>query len=142
MQFQTWAMRQRVAGAFAVLLLAGCQKSDTVSVTGTVTLNGTPVEQAEVMFNPKTTGRFATGVTDASGKFTLSTAKPNDGALPGEYIVTLAEHYPPDKPPALPKGGGFLPSRFPLQYADPAKSPLTAKVERDGKNDFQFDVKK
>jgi hypothetical protein len=111
-----------------------------VSVTGTVTMNGKPAEQAEVMFNPKT-GRFASGVTDASGHFTLSTAKPSDGAMPGEYIVTLAEYYPPGKPPKLPAGGGLLPSRFPPHYGVPGKSPLTATVERGQKNDFQFDVK-
>jgi len=120
--------------------IIGCSQSDTVAVTGTVTLNGKPTEQAEVMFNPKH-GRLATGVTDASGHFTLSTAKPNDGAAPGEYVITLAEYYPPDKPPQLPRGGGLLPSRFPPKYADPAKSPLTATVERGKKNEFLFDVK-
>ena len=45
------------------------------------------------------------------------------------YAVTLAEYYPPDKPPAPPRGGGLLPSRFPPKYADPATSKLTAKVE-------------
>jgi hypothetical protein len=45
-------------------------------------------------------------------------------------------------PPKLPPGGGFLPSRFPLQYADPAKSPLTATVERGKKNEFNFEVTK
>jgi hypothetical protein len=129
-------------GWIVALAAVGCGQSETVEVTGTVTLNGQPAEQAEVMFNPKAAGRFAIGVTDASGKFTLSTAKPNDGALPGEYVVTLAEYYPPDKPPALPRGGGLLPSRFPPQFGDPAKSPLTANIERGGKNDFQFDVKK
>jgi hypothetical protein len=133
---------QRVVSAVAVLalLVAGCSQSDTVAVTGTVMLNGKPADKAEVMFNPKQ-GRLATGVTDAEGRFALSTAKPGDGAMPGEYVVTLAEYYPPDKPPALPKGGGLLPSRFPPKYADPGKSPLTATVERGKKNDFQFDVK-
>jgi hypothetical protein len=125
----------------ALAVLAGCSQSDTVEVTGTLTMNGQPVDQAEVMFNPKQ-GRLATGVTDGSGRFKLSTAKPDDGAMPGDYVVTLAEYYPPDKPPALPRGGGLLPSRFPQKYADPAKSPLTATVERGKKNDFQFEVAK
>jgi hypothetical protein len=118
----------------------GCGKSDTVMVTGTITMNGKPVDQAQVMFNPKT-GRYCEGVTDATGHFTLATAKPGDGAAPGEYVITLAEYYPPDKPPALPRGGGLLPSRFPTKYADPAQSPLKATVERGKKNDFPIDVK-
>jgi hypothetical protein len=130
----------RVAAIVAVCVV-GCTKSETVSVTGTVTLKGKPAEQAEVLFNPKSNGRLATGVTDAEGKFKLSTAKPDDGAVPGEYVVTLAEYYPPDKPPALPRGGGLLPSRFPPKYADPAQSPLSVIVDRAGKNEFQFDIK-
>jgi len=48
--------------------------------------------------------------------FSLSTAKPGDGAMPGEYVVTLGEYYPPDKPPApAPKAAVFLPSRFPAK---------------------------
>jgi hypothetical protein len=127
--------------ALLAACVLGCTQSDTVPVTGVVTFNGQPADQAEVMFNPKT-GRIATGVTDGNGRFTLSTAKPNDGALPGEYIVTLGEYYPADKPPKMPPPGQPLPSRFPAKYGDPATSPLTATVERGKKNDFQFDAKK
>jgi len=119
----------------------GCAKSDIVPVTGTVTLNGQAAENVEVMFNPKGTGRMATGYTDASGRFKLSTAKPNDGATPGEYVVTLGEHYT-DKAPPLPPLGQSLPMRFPQQYGDPTKSPLTATVERGKPNDFKFDIPK
>src|SRR3954471_22011122 len=72
----------------ALVLVAGCSQSDTVPVTGVVLFNGQPAAEAEVMFNPKT-GRLATGVTDASGRFKLATFKPDDGALPGDYVVTL-----------------------------------------------------
>jgi hypothetical protein len=128
----------------AVVLSAaslGCSQSDTVAVTGTVTLNGAPAADTEVMFNPTTGGRFASGHTDSSGHFAIETAKPGDGALPGEYVVTLGEYYPPGKAPAMPKGGGPLPSRFPPKYGNPSESPLKATVERGKKNDFQFDVK-
>ena len=135
-------MMRRSVCALAVIVLAtsGCTQSDTVAVTGTVTMKGQPVDKAEVMFNPKH-GRHASGVTDAAGRFSLSTAKPGDGAMPGEYTVTLGEFYPPDQPPKPPPGGGFLPSRFPTKYADPNTSPLTATIERGKKNDFQFEVK-
>jgi len=125
---------------FFVLGISGCQQSETVPVTGTVMQKGQPVDKAEVVFNPKQ-GRFASGVTDSQGHFSLSTAKPGDGAMPGEYTVTLGEYYPADAPPAPPRGGGFLPSRFPNKYADPGTSPLNAKIDRGQKNDFQFEVK-
>ncbi len=135
---------QRSVCALAVIVLAvsGCQQSDTVMVTGTVTMNGQPIEKAEVVFHPKKGGRFASGVTDAQGHFSLSTAKPGDGAVPGEYMATLGEYYPPDAPPSPPKGGGFLPSRFPTKYADPSKSPVTVTVERGKKNELTIEVTK
>jgi hypothetical protein len=140
---ESGGIMQRWGVALVVLIVvaAGCGQSETVNVTGTVMLRDKPIENAEVMFNPKGAGRMAAGATDASGKFTLSTAKPNDGAVPGEYVVTLAEYYPPGKAPALPPKGGLLPSRFPPKYGDPNTSPLTVTVERGAKNDFQLDVK-
>jgi hypothetical protein len=134
----------RLAGSVTVLLLfavVGCTKSEMVPVTGTLTLNGQPADNATVLFNPDGPGRMATGYTDASGKFALSTAAPSDGAMPGNYVVTLGEHYT-DKAPAMPPPGQPLPMRFPQQYGDPAKSPLKVTVERGAKNDFPFDIKK
>ena len=127
--------------ALAMLMIAGCSQSETVAVTGTVTLDGKPVENAEVFFNPKA-GRMATGVTDATGHFSIATTKPNDGAKPGDYVVTLGEYYPAGVVPPLPKDGGQFPSRFPPQYGDPARSPLTVHVERGAKNDFPIELKK
>jgi hypothetical protein len=119
----------------------GCGQSPTVKVSGTVTLNGQPAENIEVTFLP-VGGRYATGVTDAQGRFELSTFKPGDGVMPGEQIVTLGEYYPPGQPPPMPRGNEPLASRFPSIYSDTVKSPLRAQVERGGKNDFSFDVKK
>src|SRR5687768_3127557 len=75
-------------------LLAGCGPSGPamVKVTGTVTLDGTPVEGANVMFVPASTGKPAQGKTDAAGKFTLNTdpSKPDDGAQEGEYNIAVS----------------------------------------------------
>lgn len=128
----------------AVALLAassvGCTKSDMIPVTGVLTLNGQPAADAEVMFNPKTKGRLAVGKTDATGHFKLSTGAPDDGAVPGEYAVTLGEYYPADKPPKMTSGP--LPSRFPQKYGNPSTTPLTVKVEAGTKNEFTFDATK
>jgi len=130
-----------ICGIISAVVVAGCGESQTIKVTGTVTLNGQPAENVEVTFLPQT-GRPATGVTDSAGKFELSTFKPGDGAMPGDQTVTLGEYYPPGKPPPMPRGNEPLKSRFPPTYGDTVNSPLKAKVERGGKNDFQFDVKK
>jgi hypothetical protein len=133
-------MMQRIAVvAFALVTLVGCRQSETVPVTGTVTLNGQPAADAEVIFTPSK-GRVASGATDAAGRFTLSTNQPGDGAVPGDHKVTVVEYYPPGKPPPMTSKGP--PSRFPQQYMEASQTPLEAKVERGGKNDFTFDIKK
>jgi|EndMetStandDraft_8_1072994.scaffolds.fasta_scaffold428244_1 hypothetical protein len=130
-----------VGGVLTAVVWAGCSQSPTLKVTGTVTIKGEPAENVQVTFLPKE-GRPAAGVTDAQGRFELSTFKPGDGAMPGEQTVTLGEYYPPGKPPPMPRGNEPLPSRFPPNYSDTVSSPLKATVERGQKNDFQFDVKK
>lgn len=60
-----------------------------VPVTGIVTLDGVPVADAGVMFAPTSAGRPAQGTTDATGKFQLTTEQPGDGAMEGEYEVTV-----------------------------------------------------
>jgi hypothetical protein len=132
-------MSRVLIGAVLAGILSGCGQSETVTVTGTVMLNGQPAANAEVIFTPSK-GRVASGSTDAAGRFTLSTAKPNDGAVPGDHKVTVVEYYPPGKPPPMTVKGA--PSRFPPEYADTSQTPLAAKVERGKTNDFTFDIKK
>ena len=94
-----------LAAASAFLCLAGCGESAgpvdrerTVPVTGTVTYNGTPVADASVSLVPETpvgeaaSKKGAFGKTDASGKFTLTTFEPGDGAVPGNYKVTVRKY--------------------------------------------------
>lgn len=82
--------------ASLALVSLGCQKGsglDTVQVSGLVTLDGAPVEGANVTFAPAATGggRAASGVTDKTGRYRLTTLDPNDGALPGNYVVTVSK---------------------------------------------------
>jgi hypothetical protein len=75
--------------AIVVAMGVGCGGPATVPVTGTVTLDGEPVDGASVMFVAEGEGRPASGTTDGSGNFTLTTFTGGDGALPGSYKVTV-----------------------------------------------------
>lgn len=77
--------------AFGVAL-PGCgpKYPETIPVAGTVTLDGKPVAGAAVVFTPEE-GQQATGTTDDSGRFELSTFQLGDGALPGTHRVTVAK---------------------------------------------------
>lgn len=140
-------MSRRSAAKGLVVLVAclGCGRSGTVptaEVTGTVTYKESPVDKAVVTFFPKQ-GRPATGLTDAQGRFTLSTFKAGDGAVLGKHAVTISDPWPV-KPPPLPERPGVNPyqepkPRFPAKYADPNASPFAATVE-EGKNKFNFDM--
>ena len=75
----------------------GCNTTSnpaTSPVTGTVTLDGKVVEGADVIFTPTDTAqRPAMGITDAQGKYSLGTFKADDGAMPGQYTITVTKFW-------------------------------------------------
>jgi hypothetical protein len=82
-----------VGTAVALTSFVGCEASNRVPVEGTVTLNGSPLADATVMFAPTRAngpGPFL-GTTDRDGRFVLGTID-NDrsGAAVGEYAVIIA----------------------------------------------------
>lgn len=78
-----------------VLSVSGCGGSKTVKVKGTVTFDGKPLPHSLVRFIPTgEQGREATGVTDTEGTFQLETFSSGDGALPGDYKVTVQYQEP------------------------------------------------
>ena len=138
------------------VLAAGCgggsSNPATAPVTGTVQLNGQAVEGATVTFVGEASPRPATGITDAQGKFTLTSFKPNDGAPPGEYSITITK-YPeagagtaPEvdttKPDAMYGDGGpdaeGPANALPAKYATAVMTPLKETVTAGQDNDFTF----
>lgn len=75
----------------ACCLGCGSNKPKTTPVSGMVTYKGAAVSAGIVRFNPADPkkGRVAEGKLDSSGNFKLSTFHPGDGALPGDYHVTI-----------------------------------------------------
>jgi hypothetical protein len=94
-------MIQRFAFALALpaalsLTLAGCGEPYQVApVSGKVTLDGKPLANVRVVFQPSggknsaETGPGSSGVTDAQGQYALKTisAKPQPGAVVGPHTV-------------------------------------------------------
>lgn len=85
-----------------MMVLVGCNSSeyDLVPVSGTVTLDGDPVTEARVIFEPQRTGKEAlkagpssNGVTDENGSYTLLTTVDEDkGAVVGKHTVTISTY--------------------------------------------------
>src|SRR5262245_34603289 len=81
----------------STLLVVGCgggtisPPTDTRAVSGSVLYKGKPATQVTVTFHPQfPLDHFKpTGTTDAKGKFILGTGGTQNGAPPGEYLVTF-----------------------------------------------------
>lgn len=84
----------RLAFVSCAAAVVGCAEPPTVLVRGMVTHDGKPLEGAIVTFiNDKESGRPSFGVTDAQGRYELSTHMRADefieGAFPDEYAVVF-----------------------------------------------------
>lgn len=143
-----------------LLLAAGCGQFDdpnrpaTYPVTGTITHNGKPVEGAMVRFELADGSRSAIGKTDANGKYVLTTFSANDGALPGQYRVSILKYETPPRTPSSKSEAEYVPPEaaglaqqatipknlLPAKYADVKTSGLAATVSESGENRFDFSL--
>jgi len=108
-------------------------------VFGKVTYQGKPVPQGSITFQATSPGgRNATGQIDSDGNYTLQTENPGDGALLGDYIVTIYAHDEPilDYTPKVPIKPKLL---VPAKYEKPETSGLKATVKA-GSNPINFDL--
>ena len=121
-------------------------------VTGTITLSGSPVENARIQFHAVSKSQGAIGQTQADGTYTLTTFVAGDGALPGDYVVTISKKEVEDKLTEDQKlkmqemGRQIPPAKttelMPREYTNSSASPLKVTVKADEENHFDFDVKK
>lgn len=140
--------------ALCVVILAGCGGNpadypDTAPVTGTVTLDGQPLEGARVSFTPQE-GRSSSGTTDAQGKYELNYTGDIKGSMLGTARVSISKEIPdPDfvAPPAPKLEEGELDpgppepdmiNSLPDRYRG-RDSELSAEV-KDGVNVIDFDL--
>ena len=127
-----------------LLFASGCgEKLSLVPVTGSVTLDGQPVADAGVLFQPIERGPAASGTTDALGKFTLQTAN-RPGAAPTAYRVVITKTAAPEM--VMEERDAIDRSRLgqgtvkpdvhflPAVYASADTSPLRAEVDVAGSN--------
>jgi hypothetical protein len=133
-------------------------RAKVYKVTGKVTYLNAPLIGAAVTFAPQGKQPAAVGRTNDAGEFTLSTYGGGDGAAEGDFkvLVMLVEtaapstteeahsatpgFVPPDShsgKASKAAGGNLLPAKF----SDPSQTPLTAKVEPSGTNNFTFELK-
>lgn len=119
------------------VLAVGCSKVPASweivhPVSGLLTFGGKPIAGAQVTLFPVDTAIpdkvRPTAVTEADGRFRLSTFADSDGAPAGDYKVSVIWHPVVQSPGGAVRGGNQLPSKF----ASPETSGLVAKVEAGG----------
>jgi hypothetical protein len=77
--------------ALYCLAISGCgSDGNLATVRGTVTLNGRPLQNALVEFQPTGPhGSPSSGITDAEGRYELMYTFDKPGAIPGEHRVSI-----------------------------------------------------
>ena len=133
----------------AVLPSCGKKTLKTSPVTGTITLDGAPLADANIFFTPSGgTGDQAVGKSDASGVYKIQTPQgaPGAGTTPGEYVVTITCQKVVKEAEKNAEGeivsDEVTDSAIPKTYGDPKQSGLTASVVKgDNKIDFELSSK-
>ncbi|QDV70478.1 hypothetical protein Poly24_42020 [Rosistilla carotiformis] len=126
--------------AFALLIapvcasLLGCGRPDpqlppTVAVSAIVTLDGTPLEEAEITFSPSASGPSSNGRVVAGEVIDVMTNGQKPGVTIGEHVVTIY-----DRP--VEAGGREL---VPDSYGR-FDGGFHATVKEDGPNEFNFEL--
>ncbi|MFA8018114.1 hypothetical protein [Bremerella cremea] len=139
----------------ALLSTSGCFGPGSVQPgasysTVMVTMDGQPVENANITFAPVGNGRSAYGRTDAQGMAIMGTSNPGDGVFPGEYQVGVSksepdpEHIVHDVDAYHRKHGKFpelvMIYHTPKRYEDPASSGFSATIVADQSNELQLEL--
>ena len=120
-----------LAAAGLMTALAGCGQGEAarnvnnvVPVSGKIVLaDGRPAANLWVSFNAKDPpGNDANGPTEPDGSFKLGTFAKADGAIPGNYVVTISPH---------PNAKSGVPS-IPAAYTSAKNSPLKIEIKSSG----------
>jgi hypothetical protein len=129
--------------AAVALLLAGCSRPGVKKVSGAVTLDGKPLEGADVRFVPKedlTLGEFG-GRTGADGTFSIAVGGPGMVAKPGQYVALVTKGQGIGRPAAPAKteaelkeamkatAPGMSAGILPPKYAEARTSPFTVDIK-------------
>jgi hypothetical protein len=134
------AQRFSVVLLLVVVLMAGCSRDPNARhpVSGTVFLNGQPLDQGRIYFVPVHKGSSESGATILNGKYSI----PCDlGLVPGIYKVSIFSYDPQgakvasDEIPGDPGVKQFK-ERIPARYN--VQTTLTAEVTSEGSNILDF----
>jgi hypothetical protein len=122
-------LRRTVVLFCLVIASSGCSQGgpQIAPVTGHVTLNGQPLANADVEYQPNDGQRGSTGRTDSAGRYSLMFKRGQPGAMVGPHTVHISISSEVVRNPPQ------IAARFNTQ------SELHEEV-KSGDNEFDFDV--
>jgi hypothetical protein len=126
-----------------LVFASGCGGTNIVPVSGRVTLDGKPLVNGTIIFQPlseeKNPGPGSRGKTDGEGKFTMQLMTGNKpGALVGSHRVSVTAYEGDD---SIPSSGSDMKFRKLLVHEDyNAKSKLTVDVPAGGTTEANIEV--
>jgi len=143
--------RRTFVGVLMVTGLVGCggepSKPERAPVSGkVVTKGGKACDGALVVFHASAPGRATdakpVGTTGADGSFALTSFETNDGAIPGDYGVTIV--WPASTKAAQislsSEGGGGGGDQLAGRYGDPRTPKIKISVPKEGLTDLRLEV--
>ena len=144
----------RALFGLAVIVIAGCSGGNDgpklAKCSGTVTYQGKPLPNAQLLFIPQEvvaakSAFTARAVTTAEGHYRLGTMSDGDGVVPGKYQVSITARgpgkpIPSDVNPGLDASEAFLPGPplIPEKYFRPETSGLTVEIPAGGTSAQDF----
>jgi len=133
------SLPNRLPAGFFLLVLAvtGCGTSgpELAPVSGRVTLDGQPVYEAEVLFQPDNMKSPSYGFTDKEGRYELGYKRGVSGARVGWHTVSIEM----DKEILGPNGKLMKrPQLIPRRYY--MQSELRREVKADEENEINFEL--
>ena len=145
MRTHRWSMI--MSSSALVLGLAGCTggSNKPIPTSGVLTLDGVPIPNARVTFNPVGGGKIAfSNNSDAQGRFSLTSEDGKEGAYRGQYKITVVVTGPTQEADAkmVRSEKEILKERDRLMrqprtkihanYGNVDKSPLKAEIPASG----------
>lgn len=139
-------MARGLATLLLFALVSGCDQAPKadyaslglVEISGTVTLDGKPLEAGLVKFvAPDET--YCTGVTDSSGRYTMMLDSRKSGVIPGEKVVEISSRTPPSEGEAEedPDAKPQEPEKVPACYNQESKLKISV-THSDSAMDFDL----
>lgn len=142
-------MQARLPLGLTVVLAFGCGSGKFVPVSGKVTLNGKPLANATVAFqpvggaNPLETGPGSAGRTNENGEYTLTTGKGAKGAVVGKHqvLISAPETYDEEDEQRARQGGRPQVDKVPNRYGLKGRDAITFVVPPEGTDQANFALK-